>query len=189
MNVKVLSLGFLLLLSTGPLPLQAERLAENSVWHEVAAEYRVDPAMLYSIALAESRRTWADGLARPWPWVINSRKYGARWFETEQEAIIELKKLIEDEGDQEVAIGLMQIWYAENGHLMPSINALIQPANNIRAGAQIYREALRATGNHPGKALGIYNSGRAVVTEYSRQVLQIHKSIKNQFLLTRRVKQ
>lgn len=153
---------------------------KQSVWNDIGKEYNVDPFMLYSIALAESRRTWKDGKARPWPWTINSIKHGPMFFDTEAAAVETLERIIFQEKDKKVAIGLMQIYYAANSYLLPSPRELIKPVNNIRVGAIIYRDALIVTNNDQGKALGLYNSGKPMVTDYSRQVLGYHSKIKKQ---------
>jgi len=153
----------------------------SGAWKKIADEHDIDPLLLYSIALVEARRIWDDGLARPWPWVINSKKYGAQWFLTQQEAVNELERLVYQEGLTKVDVGMMQINYYWNGYLKPDLQELIDPFNNIQVGAMVFKEAMRASGNHIGKALGMYNSGKSRVTDYSERVLTIYANIKSKY--------
>ncbi len=64
----------------------APAFGRGSIWLAAAEAHRLDPLVLYAVALQESRKLWPDGRVRPWPWTLHVRHRGALRFEGHREA-------------------------------------------------------------------------------------------------------
>lgn len=74
-------------------------------------------------------------------------------------------------GDDGESAGYMQVqekWHRERMALL-GVNDLLDPEGNFRVGCHFLRECIDKYGLERG--LGYYNSGKAAVTDYSREVL------------------
>lgn len=94
--------------------------------------------------MAESKMVAGDdGAVRPWPWTVNSPR-GPRRFKNKHEALKYIRTLIEEEGVENVDIGMMQINVRWNGHRTKyNVADLLEPETNIRVAAQILSEELQ----------------------------------------------
>ncbi len=125
-----------------------------SAYRQIAAEYSIPPALLYSIALTESKNNY-KGLTRPWPWTMNHRGNGM-YFETKAEAISHAKKLIAD-GDKNFDVCVMQINWRWHNRRFSSIKDAFDPYKCIRAAAQIVADYKKQYGSFE-IAVGKYHS-------------------------------
>lgn len=78
------------------------------------------------------------------------------------------RNLIGDDGE---SLGYMQVqeqWHRERMALL-GVDDLLDPEGNFRVGCHFLRECIDKYGLERG--LGYYNSGKAAVTDYSREVL------------------
>lgn len=173
-------LVFLLLLYANA---QADAQANDSIrldgtpWSEIADRNGLDPYLLYAVALTESARIQKH-LASPWPWSINSRKYGVLRFETREDARLFVKKLVK-EGARSADIGLMQINLYWHGHRVSDPVQLLDPLSNLEIAAAILREAIDSAPEDLTLGVGRYHSwedGRAYW--YGRKVLTILNAIR-----------
>lgn len=132
---------------------------ELSPWLDAATRHDVDPLLLYAIALKESPRQRPDGYIRPWPWAIHSPKAGegALYFETSEQALRKIEALIA-EGYTNIDIGIMQINWKYNGHLLPEPAKLLLPEHNIELGARILRANLETRPGDLKYAIARYHS-------------------------------
>ena len=114
-------------------------------WSAIANRHGLNPAVLYSAALAASGRTWDDHLA-PWPWTL--RVDGRlRHYPSQSEAQSALQRLL-DEGTNlvgqrmDIRIGLMGIALE---HLTPPQSALaaLDPKSNLDQGGALLAAALK----------------------------------------------
>ena len=112
----------------------------GTAWAEAAAPHRLDPALLYAIALMESGRPREGGLA-PWPWTLWLPGQGGVFLETREQALSTLRA----HSDAAVDVGLMQVNLRWHGHRIASPEALLEPERNLEIAAGILSEAL-ATG-------------------------------------------
>jgi len=75
-------------------------------------------------------------------------------------------------GDSGQAYGFFQIWPRWHGERMDEIGVtdLMDPEGNFRVGCSFLSECIEKYGLEKG--LGYYNSGKAQVTKYSREVME-----------------
>ena len=152
--------------------------AAESIWLEVSAAHDVDPIILYAIALQESRQLRPDGLLRPWPWTLHVAGQGAMRFDNYQQAADKLIEVLES-GVTNVDIGMMQINWRWNGHLLPEPTQILIPENNIRLGATILRRELDKGRGDLSIAIGRYhNSAESLGGPYAISVLSIADSLR-----------
>lgn len=148
----------------------------ETIWGEVARAYNLDPYLLYSVALAESRRVWSDGLVRPWPWAVR--------FDNESVYAPDYETAVQIVGQrqQEVAdVGLMQINHRIH-RVTPT--SLLDPKTNIWLGGEILAECIAAYPSNLVRGVGCYNAGHSKEKEerairYGRRVLRFHQQLKD----------
>src|SRR5690349_4124918 len=76
----------------------------GTAWAAAAAPHRLDPALLYAIALMESGRPRDGGLA-PWPWTLWLPGQGGVFLASRDQALDTLQANI----GTSVDVGLMQV--------------------------------------------------------------------------------
>ncbi|NLC21098.1 MAG: lytic transglycosylase domain-containing protein [Halomonadaceae bacterium] len=126
---------------------------DGTPW-SLAAE-KVDPQLLYAVALAESQKT-VDGQVRPWPWALNVQGKGY-YFDTREEAEDHLAATIA-RGVKNVDIGPLQINYNWHGHRIVEPSDLFDLATSVRVGADILSEALGSAPHDRVLAVGRYHN-------------------------------
>ena len=152
--------------------------AADSVWMKAANQHELDPVVLYALALQESRRLRPDGKVRPWPWTLHAKGHGAMYFDSYDEALVKLVELIDD-GVSNVDIGMMQINWGANGHLLPDPAKLLQPQHNIDIGATILRLNLNQHQGDLRQAIAHYHSpSEARGNQYAQSVLTILQNLR-----------
>lgn len=152
--------------------------AAESIWMTAANQHELDPVVLYAVALQESRRLRPDGKVRPWPWTLHAKGHGAMYFDSYDDALNKLVELI-DSGLRNVDIGLMQINWGANGHLLPDPAKLLQPQNNITLGAAILRRELDHQQGDLRQAIARYHSpSTARGNAYAKSVLTILQNLR-----------
>jgi hypothetical protein len=139
------------------------------------ARYRIDPLLLYAVALVETKSTQPDGSIAPSPWVvrINGRLHmGSR---AESEHAIQLAHLmalpVQD-------VGIMQVYYPMHRDIEPDPIALLNPARNIDIGASLLQKAMNET-RDPVLRIGYYHSHDAELARgYGQTVLSVYRELK-----------
>lgn len=106
-------------------------------YKQVASEYGLPAALLYSVALTESgQSSLSEGQFRPWPWALNIDGEG-HYFSSRQLAWHALQVALKEASS--VDVGLMQIsWRYHRANLGSSWQAL-DPYHNLRVAAGILR--------------------------------------------------
>lgn len=149
----------------------------GTLWNEVT---KVDPVLLYSVALVESRRTDHSGRnLRPWPWALNvSGK--SHYFDTRSEAEVFLTDLLE-KGIRNVDVGPLQINLRWNGHLVTHPLDLFDLSTSIRVGEQVLYNALMSSPDDDALAVGRYHnwSDENRARAYGLRVLRIREALLN----------
>ena len=79
---------------------------EGTLFESVAADYGVDPLLLYAIAITESAIGVGNGYIGPTPYVFRTVD-GPRFFKSQQEAKAELAVILKT--THNVDVGMMQI--------------------------------------------------------------------------------
>lgn len=148
----------------------------KSLWAMAGARYRVDPLLIYAVALVETKSTQADGSIAPSPWVvrINGRLHsGSR---AESEHAIQLAHLmalpVQD-------VGIMQVYYPMHRDLEPDPIALLNPARNIEIGTGLLHKAMNET-RDPVLRIGYYHSHDTELARgYGQMVLSVYRELKS----------
>ena len=146
-----------------------------SLWAKAGARYRIDPVLIYAIALVETRGTQPDGSVAPSPWIvrINGRVHSGSRAETEH--AIELAHLLAVPVQD---VGIMQVYYPVHRDIEPDPIALLNPARNIEIGTRLLRQAMNQSGD-PVLRIGYYHSHDATLARgYGQMVLGVYKELK-----------
>lgn len=127
---------------------------EGSVFDVAGKEANIDPKLLFAISLVESATESDENKISPYPWTLRSDKpfYGRN----KQEAENHLAKLLAD--GIAVDVGLMQVNTHWHGHRVNKPADLLDPLTNVRVGAQILNERLKASPKDAVKAVATYHS-------------------------------
>ena len=153
--------------------------AKESIWIKAASTHDLDPVVLYALALQESRRMRPDGTVRPWPWTLRAKGHGSLYFDTYTEAADKLIEIIES-GVENVDIGMMQINWRSNGHLLPDPKQILKPENNVLLGAQILRRELdRQKGDLTNAIARYHTPSKKRGERYATSVLSILKNLRD----------
>lgn len=147
----------------------------GSLWAKTGARYRVDPVLIYAVALVETRGTQPDGSVAPSPWIvrINGHLHGGTRAETEH--AIELAHLLAVPVQD---VGIMQVYYPVHRDIEPDPIALLNPARNIDIGTHLLRKAMGETSD-PVLRIGYYHSHDATLARgYGEMVLNVYKELK-----------
>lgn len=139
-----------------PSALPAELELHDTAWAEAAHREGIAPALLYALALVESRRTLETGRVGPWPWVIRTPT-GSYWFDSRERAEEGLRAVIEKWPGWAVDVGLAQVnlgWHAER---FDDPLRLLDADYNLRIAAAILADAISST-RDPVVGIGRYHN-------------------------------
>ena len=165
----------LMMLALGPAvprPVSALDLRDTA-WAEAAVPYDLDPSLLYAIALMESGRPRAGGLA-PWPWTLWLPGRGGVFLETREQALSTLRA----HSAGSVDVGLMQVNLRWHGHRVTSPEELLEPERNLAIAAVILSEALATAPGDLELGIGRYHSPNETrARDYGRIVLTIWQGL------------
>ena len=150
------------------------------VWVQESRRHNLDPVLLYSVALRESRRMSDDGLVRPHPWTLNGPN-GGEYFESREKAEEALTRYI-NAGYKNIDVGWMQVNILYNGDRVNSPIELLDPAVNTRVGAEILAEGIANNPEDIVMGVGRYNAGYSPGSEtkarsYGKDVMLIYRRI------------
>lgn len=147
----------------------------GSLWAKAGARYRIDPVLIYAVALVETRGTQPDGSVAPSPWVVRINGHlhiGAR---ADTEHAIELAHLLAVPVQD---VGIMQVYYPMHRDLEPDPIALLNPVRNIEIGTRLLRKAMNES-KDPVLRIGYYHSHDATLARgYGELVLGVYKQLK-----------
>ncbi|WP_448205383.1 lytic transglycosylase domain-containing protein [Azospirillum sp. sgz302134] len=155
----------------------ASRLA-GTAWEQVARQHGLDPALLYAIALVESRRYYPGEEAfRPHPWALRGPE-GPK-YPADAEAARRVLRSMDPSSLRATDIGLMQVNYHWHGHRVERPEDLLDPYTNITVAATILAEAVATAPNDLELGIGhyhCYDSQRA--RAYGREVIAIWRRLR-----------
>lgn len=149
--------------------------SRSSLWAKAGARYRIDPLLIYAVALVETRETQPDGSVAPSPWIvrINGRLHSGTRAETEH--AIELANLLAAPVQD---VGIMQVYYPMHRDIEPDPIALLNPARNIEIGTRLLHKAMGESAD-PVLRIGYYHSHDATLARgYGQQVLDVYHELK-----------
>ena len=150
----------------------------NTLWWQVARERRLDPYILYAVALVESANASGRHRVAPWPWALN--KSGKAIIPASKEEAHAILKNSLARGERQIDVGLMQVNVRWNGHRVGKPEELLDPATNLQIGADLLAEAIQSVPHDLVLGIGRYHSWqdvRAAMT-YGRKVLAVADEIR-----------
>jgi hypothetical protein len=147
--------------------------SQQSLWVQVGKASGVDPLLLYSVALVESRSLLPGGEVAPTPWLFRVNDHlilGERHHvQLEMAVASQLGSVVQD-------VGIMQVYYPMHRDAVRDPLTLLDPRTNISVAAKILRDGMHET-RDPVLGVGYYHShtpdlarnyGEAVMTVYQR---------------------
>jgi len=125
-------------------------------YRRVAAAHGIPSELFYAVALAESgKRISHLRTTRPWPWTLNIQGEGL-YFPSRQAAVYAAHQALA-KGRRSVDIGLMQVNWGYHKTALRSVEAAIDPYQNLAVGAAILAECFRMRGDW-WAAVGCYHA-------------------------------
>lgn len=147
----------------------------GSLWAKTGARYRIDPVLIYAVALVETRGTQPDGSVAPSPWIVRINGHLHSGTRAQTEHAIELAHLLAVPVQD---VGIMQVYYPVHRDIEPDPIALLNPARNIEIGTRLLRKAMGESGD-PVLRIGYYHSHDATLARgYGQMVLSVYKELK-----------
>jgi hypothetical protein len=147
----------------------------GSLWAKAGARYRIDPVLIYAVALVETRGTQPDGSVAPSPWVVRINGHLHIGSRAQTEHAIELAHLLAAPVQD---VGIMQVYYPVHRDLEPDPIALLNPVRNIEIGTRLLRKAMNES-KDPVLRIGYYHSHDATLARgYGELVLGVYKELK-----------
>ncbi len=160
-------------------------IEDDSLWVEAGSRYGIDPLLLVSVAITESRRVFGTDISSPWPWTVRSAS-GARRFETKAAAVAFTESLIAaGEPLWTIDVGLTQLnlkwtWKKRGYSTYYTIGDLFSPEINTGIAAAIIAELTRD--ELSASAIGRYNtSNEPKRSRYGAQVMNTYMRLKAQY--------
>ena len=150
---------------------------DGTVWEREAAQCGIDPRLLYSIALVESK-AYAKRMVAPNPYALNIDWQGYHPGSKE-----EARKLLRDgmSKTKHIAVGAMQVSLRWNGSRVKDPVDLLDLDKNVRIGTQIFCELVKRNSSDLALAIGQYhtpNPDKAdIARTYGNGVLKIWRRL------------
>ncbi|MFC3650415.1 transglycosylase SLT domain-containing protein [Dyella humi] len=149
--------------------------SSGSLWAKTGAHYRIDPVLIYAVALVETRGTQPDGSVAPSPWIVRINGHLHSGTRAQTEHAIELAHLLAVPVQD---VGIMQVYYPVHRDIEPDPIALLNPARNIEIGTRLLRKAMGESSD-PVLRIGYYHSHDATLARgYGQLVLSVYKELK-----------
>ncbi|WP_253734422.1 transglycosylase SLT domain-containing protein [Methylomonas sp. ZR1] len=151
---------------------------QNTQWGQVARRHRIDPYILYAVALMESRKNGEQNRVMPWPWAINNA--GNSFIPNSQQEAEALLNQMLDQGKRNIDVGIMQVNLRWHGHRVAKPEQLLIPSINIEIGASLLNEAIQSAPDNLAHGIGRYYSwqNEPVAIQYGRKVIALADQIR-----------
>jgi Transglycosylase SLT domain len=147
----------------------------NSLWAKAGARYHIDPALIYAVALVETKGVQPDGSVAPSPWVVRINGHLHNGSRSESEHAIELAYQMAVPVQD---VGIMQVYYPMHRDIEPNPIALLNPARNIEIGTSLLHKAMTQTSD-PVLRIGYYHSHDVQLARgYGQTVLSVYHALK-----------
>ena len=154
---------------------QLDLVAPDNLWAQAGARYRLDPRLIYAVALVESRAANGSGTIAPQPWIVRINGHLITGTREHVRRELQMAQIL-TAGIQDV--GIMQVHYRIHVEEVRNALELLEPRTNIMIGAKLLAAAMAETSD-PVMGVGYYHShtpdkaryyGEAVMTVYRRLV-------------------
>lgn len=150
----------------------------NTLWGQVARRHRIDPYILYAVALTESQKNNDQNQVIPSPWAINSAG-NAFILGSQREAEALLNQLM-DKGKRNIDVGIMQVNLRWHGHRVAKPEQLLIPSTNLEIGASVLSEAIQSVPGNLAHGIGRYYSWKnePAAIQYGQKVIALANQIR-----------
>jgi hypothetical protein len=151
---------------------------QNTQWGQVARRHRIDPYILYAVALMESRKNGEQNRVMPWPWAINNA--GNSFIPNSQQEAEALLNQMLDQGKRNIDVGIMQVNLRWHGHRVAKPEQLLIPSINIEIGASLLNEAIQSAPDNLAHGIGRYYSwqNEPAAIQYGQKVIALADQIR-----------
>ncbi|AKJ36906.1 transglycosylase [Aeromonas hydrophila NJ-35] len=145
---------------------------------KAAKRYKLDPLLVYSIALAESASGRGDGNVGPWQWTLrgpNGPFYGQNQQDTRAK-FLEWQRLY----GKKIDVGIMQVNLRWNGHRVASYEELLDQDKNIMTGTEVLSEAIESSPGDLELGIGRYHNwdDELRARNYGSRILAIWRNLR-----------
>jgi soluble lytic murein transglycosylase-like protein len=148
----------------------------DSLWAQVGKQVGVDPLLLYSIALVESRSLHPDGQVAPTPWLFRVDDHLVRG---DRRDVLMNMAVASQLGTAVQDVGIMQVYYPMHRDAVPNPLALLDPRTNITVAARILRAGMHET-RDPVLGVGYYHSHTPeLARDYGTAVMAVYQRLKH----------
>ncbi|OAI08783.1 transglycosylase [Methylomonas methanica] len=151
---------------------------QNTLWGQVARRHRIDPYILYAVALTESRKNGEQNCVMPWPWAINNA--GNSFIPSSQQEAKALLNQMLDQGKRNIDVGIMQVNLRWHGHRVAKPEQLLIPSTNLEIGASVLSEAIQSVPGNLAHGIGRYYSWKnePAAIQYGQKVIALADQIR-----------
>lgn len=149
--------------------------SRHSLWAQVGKAYGIDPLLLYSVALVESKALYPDGTVAPTPWLFRVNDHLVRGdrqhVQLQMAAARQFGSAVQD-------VGIMQVYYPMHRDAVRDPLALLDPRTNITVAAKILRDGMHETRDRV-LGVGYYHSHTPdLARDYGTAVLAVYGRLK-----------
>lgn len=150
----------------------------NTLWGQVARRHRIDPYILYAVALTESRKDSEQNRVMPWPWAINNA--GNAFIPNSQQEAEALLNQMLDQGKRNIDVGIMQVNLRWHGHRVAKPEQLLIPSTNLEIGASVLSEAIQSVPGNLAHGIGRYYTWKnePAAIQYGQKVIALANQIR-----------
>lgn len=153
---------------------------KGSVWEKVAMVHDIDPLLLYSVSLVESRRKSGSQFVSPSVLVVRSPE-GSKYFDDKQSAIAHLKQTVSTYRPWEIDVCAMQINLRWNGHRVKEWEQLFDLETCLRVGSEVLAIALSSVPGDLELGIGRFHQwgDEYLARQYGRRVISVWKALQS----------
>ena len=149
--------------------------SRHSLWAQVGKASGIDPLLLYSVALVESKALYPGGKVAPTPWLFRVNDHLVRGdrhhVQLEMAAASQFGAPVQD-------VGIMQVYYPMHRDAVRDPLTLLNPRTNITVAAKILRAGMHQTNNRV-LGIGYYHSHTpSLARDYGIAVLTVYQRLK-----------
>ncbi|MCW8808835.1 MAG: transglycosylase SLT domain-containing protein [Rhodanobacter sp.] len=149
--------------------------SRHSLWAQIGKSSGIDPLLLYSVALVESKALLPSGKIAPTPWLFRVNDHLVRGdrhhVQLEMAAATQFGSAVQD-------VGIMQVYYPMHRDAVRDPLTLLNPRTNITVAAKILRAGMHQTHDRV-LGVGYYHSHTPrLARDYGTAVLTVYRRLK-----------
>lgn len=153
---------------------------EGTAWERVAKEKGVDPYILYSVALAETKAPIDNSSVAPHLYTLRADTEVWR-YESEHELRSGLKAARTRYEDWQIDVGVCQVNLHWQAGRVANVEDLANPEQNLSVAAEVLAEAISSSPDDLVLGVGRYHHWKdeEVSRDYGRKVLEYVRALKH----------